>query len=207
MSKYAIILDGGFVIRKHQDQLKRFPTVEDFEDVRKKIGNHPYLKESELYRVFMHHAEPCSEVITNPLDNSVKDLSKTEQFKNNTTLLHSLNLTPFYAVRLGTLSFTGWKIGQKAMKRITKPSSKSKDVKARDLVPDIAQKGVDIKIALDMSFLATNKLVDKIVLVSGDSDMVPVLKMVRTSGVQVFLDSFGHGLKLELKYHVDDILS
>lgn len=38
---------------------------------------------------------------------------------------------------------------------------------------DIQQKGVDMKIGLDISSLAYKKLVNQIVLIAGDSDFVP----------------------------------
>ena len=47
---------------------------------------------------------------------------------------------------------------------------------ARDLVPDLEQKGVDLRIGLDIARLALRERVDIIVVVSGDSDLVPAFR-------------------------------
>lgn len=41
------------------------------------------------------------------------------------------------------------------------------------------QKGVDMKIGLDIASLAYKKQLDQIILISGDSDFVPVAKLAR----------------------------
>jgi uncharacterized LabA/DUF88 family protein len=46
----------------------------------------------------------------------------------------------------------------------------------RDLVPAIEQKGVDLRIGLDISRLALTRAVEAIVVVTGDSDLVPAFK-------------------------------
>jgi uncharacterized LabA/DUF88 family protein len=59
---------------------------------------------------------------------------------------------------------------------------------------------------LDIARLSLRQLVDVIVVVTGDSDMVPAFKFARREGVRVYLDHMGHAVKRELKAHVDQIL-
>jgi uncharacterized LabA/DUF88 family protein len=74
------------------------------------------------------------------------------------------------------------------------------------LVPDISQKGVDLRIGLDIATLAFRRIVDTIVVVAGDSDLVPAFKLARREGLRVYLVTYGHNVTSELSAHVDDML-
>jgi uncharacterized LabA/DUF88 family protein len=77
-----------------------------------------------------------------------------------------------------------------------------------DLVPDLKQKGVDMKIGLDVAWLASKSIVERIVLVTSDSDFIPAMKFARREGVQIVLVTMGHRLiKRELKVHADELRS
>ena len=72
---------------------------------------------------------------------------------------------------------------------------------------DINQKGVDLRIGLDMARLALNDRVRAIVVVTGDSDFIPGFKFVRREGLKIILDSMGHNVRNELRIHSDIVLS
>ena len=79
---------------------------------------------------------------------------------------------------------------------------------ATDFEPDLKQKYVDVKIGLDITWLASKRIVEKIILVTADSDFVPAMKFARREGVQVILVTLGHmRLKRELKVHTDELRS
>lgn len=42
-----------------------------------------------------------------------------------------------------------------------------------------------------------------LVVVTGDSDFIPVFKLARREGVWVYLETLGHGVRHELKAHAD----
>ena len=73
-------------------------------------------------------------------------------------------------------------------------------------MPDIQQKGVDLRIGLDISRLALRSLVNVAVVVTGDSDLIPAFKFARREGVRIYLDHMGHGIKRKLKVHSDLLL-
>lgn len=75
------------------------------------------------------------------------------------------------------------------------------------LKPDFKQKGVDMKVGLDMAMMAMKHTVDKVVLVAGDSDFIAPIKFVRKEGLQVYLYSMGHKVKFGLIEHCDFKLS
>jgi uncharacterized LabA/DUF88 family protein len=73
---------------------------------------------------------------------------------------------------------------------------------------DINQKGVDMRIGLDMARLALRELVRAVVVVTGDSDVVPAFKFVRREGVKVIHVTLGHaGVRPELKAHADFVMN
>ena len=57
------------------------------------------------------------------------------------------------------------------------------------------QKGVDLRISLDIARLSLRSLVDAVVVVTGDSDLIPAFKFARREGIRVYLDHMGHGVK------------
>lgn len=56
-----------------------------------------------------------------------------------------------------------------------------------DFKPDFEQKGVDMRIGLDMANYSTTRSVDRLILVLGDTDCLPAMKHARISGLQVVL--------------------
>ena len=72
-----------------------------------------------------------------------------------------------------------------------------------DVFPQIEQKGVDMRIGLDIATLSYKKLVDLIIVITGDQDLVPALKLARREGILVCVDSLGSPVKPLLREHVD----
>jgi uncharacterized LabA/DUF88 family protein len=105
------------------------------------------------------------------------------------------------ALRAGETAVHGWELGGAALRDIVKHGARA--LVANDLVPNIEQKGVDLRIGLDIARLSLCKLVDVIVVVTGDSDMIPAFKFARREGVRVYLDYMGHTVRRELKVHTD----
>lgn len=78
---------------------------------------------------------------------------------------------------------------------------------ADDIRPALRQKGVDMRIGLDISSIAIKRQADTIVLVTGDSDFVPAAKLARREGVEFILDPLWQRVSDELYEHVDGIIS
>jgi uncharacterized LabA/DUF88 family protein len=83
-----------------------------------------------------------------------------------------------FAVRRGTLGFRGWQPK-------TLPLADGRPLVDSDFSPIFEQKGVDMRIGLDIATFARTRSVDRIVLVSGDQDMIPAMKEARKSGLEV----------------------
>ena len=80
-----------------------------------------------------------------------------------------------------------------------------KDLEEKDCILQIEQKGVDMRIGLDIASLAYKKQVDQIVLISGDSDFVSAAKLARREGIDFILDPLGAPVKPDLFEHIDGL--
>lgn len=153
-----------------------------------------------LLRKYFYHATPATGVITHPLDQTQLDLSATGIRSQHERLIAQLEMKPNFAVRLGETVAQDWRLGSKAIKSLTRHP---RPVQANDFIPNIVQKGVDLRIVLDMARLALRDMVGVVVVITGDSDLIPAFKFVRREGVRVFLECMGHGVRWELKVHSD----
>lgn len=204
MSKrFAILLDGGFVTKVLQFRNKSFPGSAEVEAECQRVIASPHLAGYDLLRIYFYDAPPATGVIKNPIDGSLLDLAKTKIFASHESLLDKLELSPNFAVRRGEVLSRGWKLGKAAMHQLTKTP---RQVGPRDFVPNIEQKGVDLRIGLDIARLALCKLVDVIVIMSGDSDLVPAFKFARREGVRIYVDHLGSPVRRDVKAHADIVL-
>jgi uncharacterized LabA/DUF88 family protein len=62
---------------------------------------------------------------------------------------------------------------------------------AQDYELKFEQKGVDMRIGIDVATLALNHHVERIVVVTNDTDLIPALKAARRCGVQVVITQIG----------------
>lgn len=92
-------------------------------------------------------------------------------------------------------------------KKILSGSKDLSSLTESDFELSIEQKGVDMKIGVDIASLAYKKQVDKIILISGDSDFVPASKLARREGIDFVLDPMWSPIKPDLFEHIDGLKS
>ena len=90
-------------------------------------------------------------------------------------------------------------------KKIVKGTKRVSDLTEADFAIQIDQKGVDMKIGLDIASLSYKHQVEQIVLIAGDSDFVPAAKLARREGIDFILDPLGANIKKELSIHIDGL--
>jgi uncharacterized LabA/DUF88 family protein len=199
---YAILIDGGFAKRKI-GSAKHPATADDFKTLIEKIGASPALRGCDLYRIYYYDSLPLTLCEQKPLAGGVVDFGADPVVSRSKRLFDEMSRIPFMALRLGELAFNGW--GLKT-KRLSNEANPRLVIEADDLRPQIQQKGVDMRIGMDIAALTLKKHARILVLVSGDSDFVPAMKFARREGCQLFLCPLGHRVKPMMYEHSDLLL-
>ncbi len=196
-TKISVLIDGGFFVKRFQNKHKRLPSHKDVIDevnnvitlVKQKTNGDTH---DILFRIYYYDCRPFGGIVKNHDQTKDIDFSKHPTFNYKNQFLKNLCREDKVALRIGELSFDGWKQDLHTVGKWK---------------PDLKQKGVDMKVGLDMAWMASNKIVDKIVLIAGDSDFVAPIKFVRKSGILVYLQPLGYrSLKEALIEHCDFIL-
>lgn len=102
------------------------------------------------------------------------------RFRATDTLLDDVSQLERFAVRRGNLGFRGWK-----PRNIPIPGAAP--LTDADFKPIFEQKGVDMRVGLDIAAFANLQSVERIILVTGDTDMIPAMKEARRAGLEVVL--------------------
>lgn len=195
--KTAVIIDLGFALIKLQETLGKTPTAVEIRSFALKCLD----ADEELFRIYCYHCEPFGQKVTHPLTGALIDYSATPTYKHNLKLIADLRMSENVAYRSGELSFQGWILNKWAVRNIAKTG---RAIVANDFRADLTQKGVDMKIGLDVAWLASRGIVERIILVTADSDFIAPMKFARREGVQIVLVTLGHkAIKRELKEHAD----
>lgn len=200
MSKVIFIVDGEFM-RKRIISLKAF--YFDGQGIRQHCLAH--LKEGDtLERIMFYDSLPYTgkgeHPITGPLDFSQTPLvSRKQQF------LQTLRVTPNLSLRLGRSAWQSgaWQLDSAKLGELVAGEISYEDIKADDIYPDIRQKGVDVRLGLDIATIAYKKLADKVVLVANDADFTPGVQLLREEGITVVLDPLWTRAAEDLREHVD----
>ncbi len=112
--------------------------------------------------------------------------------------------------KLGTLPPTGpdsFNFTDQEIKSLQELRDFWKGIEGGAVALGLRQKGVDMRIGLDISTLTLKKQVDTIVLVAGDSDFVPAAKLARREGINFILDPLWQKVNDDLFEHIDGLQS
>lgn len=188
--KVNVLIDGGFLeqaLKKQNKQLSIAEIEAEVNNAIQKLKNKNGLSEAELFRVLYYDCYPFEGKAKGPQGTDI-DFSTKPIVKFKKTLLNDISKHERYALRLGQLSFRGWKANIQG-----KPTS----------TPIFQQKGVDMKCGLDIAVMSIKKIVDLILIIAGDSDFIAPLKTARKEGVLVAIYRMGLSVKDELIRHCD----
>ena len=213
----AILIDGGFFLR-------RFPSCypnKDKTDARvvaktafetalshlEEKSQHRAVRH-ELYRIFFYDCPPLSKKAHYPKTRLAIDFSKTAQSVFRLALHDELRKQRKVALRLGhLLEHAEWRLRDGRLKQLLDGSLDFKNLADDDFEYATVQKGVDMRIGLDIASLSYKRQVDQIVLVAGDSDFVPAAKLARREGIDFILDPLWSVIHASLHEHVDGVRS
>lgn len=181
----CVLIDGGHVRVLARQAGRLFNP-----DLIERLAHRVVGQGEQLFRALYYDCAPFNGQVKAPVS------GRTIEFNQSDRWLLSLSKRPLIAVRRGVLKFKGFK-----PKRT--PVGKQ-GLTDDDFRPDFEQKGVDMRIGLDMALLAERRAVGRIVLMTNDTDCVPAMKHVRRSGLQIALARFPDcSLAPELLTHAD----
>lgn len=189
--KAALLIDGGYVRACAKDAKLSYDNA-----FIEKFANKCIVQSEYLFRIYYYDAPQYRGKVKLPVS------GQETAFQANDQWLADLSTLERFAVRRGTIGFRGWK-----PKSIPVNGEAMTDA---DFAPIFEQKGVDMRIGLDIATFSESKSVDRIILVSGDTDMVPAMKHARKAGLEVCLIQMprpSRDLHDTLKAHADLIRS
>ncbi len=187
MKKTILLIDAGYLQKILRDEGITCDT-----DAIVKIAYSCVLNdEEELHKIMYYDCDsfdPIDKKTGKPFSYLLKHDNGAKLVKKDNKLIAELQQKDLFAIRLGVLKFEGW-------------TDKGKTGK-----PKFKQKGVDMRIGLDMAHLAHQGKIDRIILITGDTDFIPAMKYVRIAGIQIVLTKLSRKhLSLALKTHADFI--
>lgn len=211
----AVFIDGAFFIKRLRHYL---PTTEHY-DAKKmakiamgmslehlKLRNKAKI-EDNLYRVFFYDCPPLEKKMHYPISGKALDLSKSDEAKFRKALHKELIKKRKFALRLGPLADYGgdWKLKPSTQKALLKGKKQWQTLSDDDFSLNITQKGVDMRIGVDITAVTLKMQANRIVLIAGDADFVPAAKLARREGVDFILDAMHQPISDDLFEHIDDL--
>lgn len=167
------------------------------------------LESRQLYRIFYYDCEPIGRrSVFHPFTRKNIDLDKSETYVWTHTFLDELRHRRKFALRLGTLANQShYNLRPEVTKQIFAGGRSFDSITEADFMFVATQKGVDMRIGVDIASLAYKKQVDQIILIAGDSDFVPAAKLARREGIDFILDPMWAEIKPDLFEHIDGLKS
>lgn len=210
----AILIDGAYFIKRIRHfEPNNYFNAQRIADlaVRCAMLHLSYRKQKrELYRIFFYDCPPLEKKMHNPINKRAIDFSKSDEAKFRLALHQHLLKKRKVALRLGDLSQAAeWVIKPHIEQQILKGQRNliQQPLTEDEVIINTRQKGVDMRIGIDITTLALKQQVNQIVLIAGDSDFVPAAKLARREGVDFILDPMRQNIPDQLNEHIDGLRS
>lgn len=162
----------------------------------------------QLHRIFFYDCPPIVKKAHLPVSRNSIDFGKSDVARFRISLHEEMRSLRKTALRLGHMSDDAeWTLNDGRLKEVLSGRKQFADLVDADFHYSARQKGVDMRIGLDIASLAYKRQVSQIVLVAGDSDFVPAAKLARREGIDFVLDPMWRDVHSSLNEHVDGIRS
>ena len=210
----AILVDGGFFLR-------RFPLV--YRDVDHSdpaiVAKTMFAKalqhlrpingeQRSLHRIFIYDCPPLLKKAHRPISKTSIDFLRTDTARFRLQFHDHIRRQRKTALRLGHLSEdSNWIIRPQRMHDLLRGKLDFASLTDGDFTDETRQKGVDMRVGIDIESLAFKKQVDQIILVAGDADFVPAAKLARREGIDFILDPMWNPIHPLLNEHIDGLQS
>lgn len=212
----AVLIDGGFFLKRlakcYPSRSFRDPVIAAktaFEHALSHLEDKDFAEgRRELYRIFFYDCPPLEKKVHRPVSNKSLDFGASDSAKFRLKLHDELRRKRKVALRLGHVStLGGWELRPEKLKSLLDGHLEVSGLIDEDFTYAFRQKGVDMKIGLDIASLAFKHQVDQIVLVAGDADFVPAAKLARREGIDFILDPMWNPVPANLHEHIDGLRS
>ncbi len=211
----AVFIDGAFFVKR----LRHYLPKSEHHDAKKiasialgmalkhlKIRNKDKA-EDDLYRVFFYDCPPLEKKMHRPISGKALDLSKSDEAVFRRNLHKELIKKRKFALRLGRLADYGgdWKLKPSTQKALLKGEKQWQELTDEDFTLNTVQKGVDMRIGVDIATVSLKMQANRIILIAGDADFVPAAKLARREGVDFILDAMHQPISDDLFEHIDGL--
>lgn len=215
----AFLIDGGFFLRRYRLIAGSVTPPAAAKALHRMCLDHLLEKPrpaglerrplSELYRIFYYDCPPLMKKAHNPVTGRSVDFSKSGLAKWRLQFFEEMKRLRKVALRLGRLSdrSPGWNIRSDVLQRLLAGKTSFDQLTEHDVTYEVRQKGVDMRLGIDIASLAYKRQVEQIVLVAGDSDFVPAAKLARREGIDFILDPMWASIPSDLHEHIDGLRS
>lgn len=212
----AVFIDGAFFVKRLRHYLPKanYYNATMIADIAMtmalkhlKLRHDKNKSNDELYRIFFYDCPPLEKKMHRPISKTALDLSKSDEAIFRKALHKELIKKRKFALRLGRLSdyHGGWKLKPAVLADLLKQKRTWESLTDDDFAIDISQKGVDMRIGVDIASVALKGQANRIVLIAGDADFVPASKLARREGVDFILDPMHQTIPDDLFEHIDGL--
>jgi len=188
MKKSAILIDGEFfsIALRHDLKLKRRPTAAEIYQHAIGLAD---LQTEEVWRIFYYDSRPYRGVQWHPITKQSITYAQSSIAKARDAYLNALGQKDLVALRCGKAHPRGWVLSEAYLRKLTQ--GQFRPPAPEDYELRFEQKGVDMRIGIDVATLAFNRSVDRIIVATNDTDLIPALKVARRCGIQVVIAQIG----------------
>lgn len=209
--KTAILIDGGFYRKRARSLFGAKTPKERAEEIQNYCNSllRSKFENRSLYRIFYYDCPPSNKVVYHPFTGRSVNLKKSDDYLWMTDFITELTKMRKVALRLGRLSDEApqYQLKYETLKKLFRKEITLDSITENDFQLSIKQKGVDMRIGVDISSLAYKNQVQQIILIAGDSDFVPAAKQARREGIDFILDPMKSHINEDLFEHIDGIQS
>lgn len=214
--KTAVLIDGAYFIKRFRklyhasayDGKRAAELAFRFSLLHLRERHSKEKHDNELYRIFFYDCPPMDKKMHNPISKKCIDFSKSNEAMFRNTLHHELRRKRKVALRLGRIApDVTWGFKAAITEKLLKGKITIAELTEDDVTLNFRQKGVDMRIGLDITSIALKKQAERIVLISGDSDFVPAAKFARREGIDFILDPMWQSIPDDLFEHIDGLRS
>jgi uncharacterized LabA/DUF88 family protein len=188
MKKIAILVDGEFfsIALRHDLKLSGRPSALQIYQHALQLAED---STEEIWRIFYYDSHASYGRAWHPITRKLIELSATPAARARERFLSELGQMDLVALRCGQTHPRGWRLSDDYLGQLSRGSLRAPA--AEDYELRFEQKGVDMRIGIDVATLAINRYVDRIIVVTNDTDLIPALKVARRHGVQVVIAQIG----------------